>query len=221
MIPAERCEPAKHLLIVIPSYTGKVAIETMASVVCSQGIDFKVGFQSVSRDPYIDRARNALVTHFLTETDATDLLFIDDDLGFPLDAIAKIGHSTRPFVGGVYRTKDEKIHFPVDFLDGPKIRDEDGLLEVSMIPTGFLRLNRGVFDFIQHVVYENQGRKQIGFFKALMGDGKYVGEDVAFCHEWRGAGGKIFCMPDLTFQHVGLKTYEGNLHQHLAEKEDV
>jgi hypothetical protein len=218
MIPPERCDPVKHLLIAIPSYSGKLAIETAASIITSQGIDFRVSFQSVSRDPYVDRARNALVTHFLTETDATDLLFVDDDLGFSLDAIARIGHSTRPFVGGSYRTKEDKIKFPADFLPGPKIRDEEGLIEMAMIPTGFLRLNRAVFDFVPHIVYEHQDRRQIGYFRNVVGDGKYVGEDVAFCHEWRSAGGKIFCMSDITFYHVGLKTWEGNLHQHLLSE---
>lgn len=209
----EYCAPASHLLIAVPCYTGRPTIEMVASLFCQQNVPCKVEFRSVARDPYIDRARNSLVTEFLVGTEATDILFIDDDVGFEAEAIRKISMVRRPFVGGVYPERKDEVHFPFDLLPGEVATDVEGLLEVSMVPTGFLRLNRAIFDIMPHKEVFDKG-KRLDFFKK----NDEVGEDVDFCRRWRELGGKVFVMPDISFNHTGPKSWEGNLHKWLEEK---
>ena len=212
------CPPAKRLMIAIPAYTETVSDYTVASLFASQGIDFQIDVRTISRDPYIHRARNALVTEFL-QGEATDLLFLDSDVGFDPTALARIGHAEKPFVAGVYPKKtDGELDFPLDILPGIQATDMNGLLEVRMVPTGFLRLNRSVFEHMPYEIYRGtKGQVQFGYFDTFLGGGEFIGEDVRFCRQWRERGGKIWLLPDITFQHLGFKTWEGNFHQHLLK----
>ncbi len=212
------CEPAKHLFISIPMKHANVSEFTMASMFSSRGIDCRIDIRTVSRDPYIHRARNSLVTEFL-QSDATDLMFLDDDVGFEAEAIGKIARAEKPFVGGVYpmKTEDGGEKYPIDLFPGVQTA-VGGLLEVPMIPTGFLKLNRVVFEYMPYEFYRNvKGQIQFGYFDTFIGGGEFVGEDVRFCRTWRNLGGKIYLMPDLSFQHIGPHTWEGNFHKHLLE----
>lgn len=222
----QTCEPAKNLLIGVPSYTGKPAMEVLSSVLNSRfkdwpGIhpEFKICMMGVYRDPYIDRVRNSIVTTFLENPDFTDLLFLDDDVGFDPTAIAKIASARKPLVGGCYPkcTDDLTVQFPMDFIQGKEIVAQDGLIEVAMIPTGFMRINRVVFDWMPYVPYECYGKQQKGYFKTQIANNMYLGEDVIFCHMWRALGGKVWVCPDITFTHVKGRNYEGNLHNWLME----
>lgn len=210
----EFCAPASHILIAVPCYTGRPTIEMVASIVSQQNVPCRLEFRSIARDPYIDRARNSLVTEFLLGTQATDLLFIDDDVGFELEAVRKIALTQRPFVGGVYPERKDDTNFPFDLLPGEVATNSEGLLEVSMVPTGFLRLNRAVFDLMPHKEVVERGAKRLDFFRK----NEEVGEDVDFCRRWREINGKIFVIPDISFSHTGPKSWEGNLHHHLMER---
>lgn len=219
-----RCEPARHLFIAVPSYTGLVSSETKTAVETGGWMALRAGITVESHtlrgDCYIEKARNRLVTEFL-ESRATDLLFIDDDIGFRGDAILQIALVHRPFVAGVYPQRktspSDPDTFPVGFLQGEQSTDWEGLLEVEMVPTGFLRLNRAVFTYMPHLLFPNSGKTIKGYFETQLTDGEFVGEDVLFCRRWRALGGRIYCLPDIDFQHVGRYTIEGNLHKWLLE----
>lgn len=211
----ERCDPVKHLYIGIPAYDGKVTAETArglvgATIVCCNFLKIELSVRIEPGDPYLDHVRNKLVTAFL-ETDATDLLFIDADVGFEPRAIAQICRTTRPFVGGIYPKKmnGPKPVWPADFTASELQTDADGLVEAAMLPTGFLRLNRAVFDIMPAEWYQFGEVGTRGFFQSHVGAGGN-GEDVDFCHRWRELGGKIHLIPNLTFEHVGLNRWPAN-----------
>lgn len=225
------CPPAERLLIAIPSYDGRYFDNMVAGLFAAlPNLPCKVTFRGLSRDPYIDRARNALVTEFLLGTDATDLLFLDADVGQPQEALARIASFERPFVAGAYPKKEAKEGFPVDLLPGLQATDESGLLEVLMAPTGFLRLNRKVFDVLpQYPTIGHNGKLQLGYYwTGFVGQpqigykgvdtsklASWIGEDVRMAHLWRSVGGKIFIDPNLDFQHVGQWTWQGNFSDYL------
>jgi hypothetical protein len=210
----ERCDPVSHLYIAVPALTGQIWCPTaqslLGAVMVAQGflkIEVSAGFES--GNPYLDHARNNLVTRFLA-SDATDLLFVDWDVGFEPRAVAQICRATRPFVAGLYPKKqDGPTEWPADFAVSECELDAEGLVEARMVPTGFLRLNRAVFDLMPHREYEFAGRKSLGYFESLVGRGGN-GEDVEFCAQWRALGGKIHIIPNLTFEHVGAKTWKAN-----------
>ena len=228
----EFCEPARSIFIAIPSYSARPVAELMTSLhtaaQCCADVGIELHAQVTARDPYLDRVRNYLVTQFISSP-ATDLLFWDDDVA-PVepDCIVKVAQARRPFVGGLYPKKMQinynedlgkfvgELEWPSAFKPGATI-DEDGLLEMVGMPTGFLRLSRCVFDYMPCNFYtdEDLGRKILGYFSTGIHHGQYWGEDSLFSFEWHRRGGKIFCVPDITFRHIGMCTWKMNLAEYL------
>jgi hypothetical protein len=210
----DRCSPATHLFVAIPAYDGKTAIEHTlalagAGVACGLvGLD--VTFDAVPGCCYLDHARNMLATNFM-RSDASDLLFIDADVGFPPAALVQIAKVPRPFVVGIYPRKCDETAFPVVFDTDEIWADADGLVSPISVPTGFTRINRAVFDAMPCEPYRDDGgREWLGYFHSGVRGGRYSGEDTRFAAEWIARGGKIHMIPDITFRHVGPKAWEGN-----------
>lgn len=237
--PPDFCEPAKNIMIATPTL-GRVVAYMAGSV---HGAAYKALLAGISMeshvnvmDAYIDRSRNALVTAFL-ESEATDILFIDDDVGFPEDAILKICNARRPFVGGAYRKKDDnpkdKNPFWLDFFQGTSLAvNDEGLIEVPRLTCGFLRLNKVVFDYMPCRVFKDDDKFKFDFFRTGVEGGEerigwrgrptedekvgiFVGEDYGFSQRWRDRGGKIWLMPDIKFSHTGSKTWHGSVAEWL------
>lgn len=215
----DRCDPARRLFVAVPAYTGSVSTETAAALVAAVPFLERAGVQVTAHfrngNCYLDAARNQCVADFL-ESDATDMLFVDADVGFTPEAMLRIAAAERPVVGGAYPYKDDScLRFPVRFAAGEdRWADEGGLLECIHVPTGFLRLNRAVFDHLPAQEYIDYGsgpepRRVRDYFRCTIRD-TYFGEDVEFCRRWREAGGKVRMIPDLTFTHFGMKSWMGN-----------
>lgn len=213
----DECAPASHLYIAVPAYTGEVTADTAHSL-CEAALllaraGIKTTFDFICGCCYLDTVRNILSDRFL-RSGATDLLFVDADVGFAPESVLQIAAQKRPFVAGVYPKKNDNPAFPVQFNAEELRAGGDGLVEAWRVPTGFLRLNRLVFDSIPSDAYriEMGGQEQTirAFFKTVIGNGEYYGEDYAFCDRWRGVGGKIYILPELTFGHSGQKRWTGN-----------
>lgn len=213
----DSCEPARHLFVAVPAYTGSVSTETAASLGAAVPALNAAGVQTTVKyrngNCYLDHVRNQLVADFMA-TDATDLLFVDADVGFLADAALRMCMVRKPVVAGIYPLKADSLRFPVHFEPGTeRWSDADGLIECLHAPTGFLRINRTVFEAMPSRVYLDQedgvDRVLRDHFRCDMRD-RYYGEDVEFCRRWREAGGKVRIIPDLTFAHFGMKSWVGN-----------
>lgn len=212
MIP-ERVAPARHLWVGLPAYGGQVAAETAVALAAAgvaltaAGIGLTIGLQQGCC--YLDHTRNMLATAFMRSA-ATDLLFVDADVGFDPAAIVEIAQATRPYVAGIYPAKCDEVRFPVTFDADQLHADADGLVEAATVPTGFLRLNRAVFEALSAATYrDDNGSEWTAYFNSGVRFGRYRGEDTDFCHRWRGLGGRIFILPELRFTHTGPKTWPG------------
>lgn len=212
----DKCAPAQNLFIAIPCYQGVVSYETAASLgevvwaLRSAGMKVRTALHVGSC--YIETARNDLSHDFLT-SGYDDMLFWDADVGVAPDTVLKLCLATRPFVAAIYPKKeaDGSLKFPVECLPGDRWADKEGLLEVKMVPTGMLRLNKSVFEHIHAKKYHNnEGREQRAYFRNDIRD-TFYGEDVEFCRKWRHAGGKIFILPDAHLAHVGFKSWVANI----------
>lgn len=211
--------PARSLYIAVPAYTGQVSVQTAHSLLAAAkalneaGLDVKTDF--LAGCCYLDHSRNILVDHFM-KSEATDLLFVDADVGFGVEAALKIAAAGRPVVAGVYPKKSNgEPEWPVDFRADMIRMDEDGLMEAAHVATGFLRINRSVFEtFVVNGVapeYSNNGEAAIRrYFRTEAREGVFWGEDFQFCEDWLGFGGAVHIIPDLEFQHVGNKTWTGH-----------
>jgi hypothetical protein len=186
--------------------------------------EIKVDFYYVKRNPYLDDTRNILSTVFL-ESSATDMLFVDDDVGSSPESVLYIAQAKRPFVAGVYpaKTEDGSIMWPIGFKSDEVHMDEDGFIDNPIVvPTGFLKLNRSVFEALDHQDYRNRSDKiWKGFFKCGPRDGYYMGEDPDLCARWLALGGKIFILPNLHFLHVGDNVWQGNYGEWLMRNHQL
>jgi hypothetical protein len=212
----DRVAPASHLRIAVPAYTGQICVQTAHSIDQALAILREAGVvvdtHYAAGCCYIDHARNLMVHDFL-KSDATDMLFVDADVGFGMDAILRSVRAERPVVGGVYPKKNSKNEFPVAVAADEIWADREGLIECAMVPTGFLRINRAVFEAMApHVetYYHNDGDPDLkAFFKTEIIDGVYWGEDPNFCRKWRALGGKVHALAEAEFGHVGTHEWRG------------
>lgn len=214
----------KKVFLAVPSYLGHPAKETRQSLRNAREALTKAGIPHVFATQegicYICHARNLLVKAFL-ETDCTDFVFLDDDVSFAPDALFKLLGTPHLLSAGVYRKKSDKIEWPCSLVAPLKV-DEYGCAEAHHLPTGFMRIQREVFERMRpHVpVYKADMHGEcVAFFMTGIRNGLFWGEDVAFVSAWRQLGGTIHALLDVTLGHTAAKdgrVYRGNLAEYIA-----
>jgi hypothetical protein len=224
--------------IAIPTSDGAIRSECAMSLMATQRLLFERKIETdvliVADCPYLPTARNTLVAMFLRDPEATDLLFVDADVGFDAMAVLRLLDRPEEIVAGVYPLKRDSGGWPVVMQteDGVPI-GRDGLIEADFLPTGFMRIKRTVFEQMMTAYPYLQYRESV---VETMGDGtlraawdffhmgidstrqRWTTEDYAFCQRWRDLGGRLWIEPDIDFQHIGRKAYTGNLHQFLMRQ---
>lgn len=198
----------------LPLYDGKTTYQQMGCLLTEILIADKAGHtlnvRVLPACTNLAMGRNQLVKEFM-ESEDDRLVFLDADVTFEPGSLVKLAQLPEDFVGGIYRYKKEKEDYPLSFLDKPELwANEHGLLEVRMVPTGFLALSRNVFERFSAAhpgrEYDNYGDKTYCYFQIPYFDGSLFTEDAYFCKEWREMGGQIFMDPELTLSH-----WQGNI----------
>lgn len=146
--------------------------------------------------PPVNFARNMFVKR-ARERGATEILFIDADMGWEEEDFVRICAHTEPaIVGVVYcRRQTGRQHYHVNLKDGCEIDEKTGLCEVNAIATGFLKVKMPVFDAIEKKfperAYDNEGG---GFEWFPMGvvNRTLLGEDFYFCRLAKESGFPIY-----------------------------
>lgn len=154
---------------------------------------------------HVDDARNMLVRQFL-DSQASDLVFIDADLGFEPGALRQLLSHDADIVAGSYPQKKVELSYPLRWLPGPIEKDERGLIEVKAAPTGFMRIRRRVFEALEPHQQKFWARREDTaptaiFFERGFHEGKRCGGDYYFCKKAREAGFRIYVDPELWFEH--------------------
>ncbi len=192
---------------------------------------------------HVDDARNALVAEFLRE-ERDSLIFIDSDVGWDADDLVKLIRHDRDLVAGVYPFKQAPkvvftgfnhrvlTEFPVSVAPSAELwSDQDGLVEVDGVPTGFLKLSRHCIDLMKEKFGDRKfyGKEQpserrleqcILFERDFEGGIRFSG-DYAFCRKWRSIGGKVYVDPSMTFTHQGNFDWVGNLGDYWKQTHGV
>ena len=159
----------------------------------------------------ITRGRSEMAKTFL-EGDMERLMWIDADLEFTPDDVAKLWNLDADIAVGIYAMK----RFPVVFaawVEGKLIGDLDSLpnpCEVDYAGTGFMMIKRHVFEQIQEanpeLMYEGQTGNTCHFYGEEIA-GTLLSEDYAFCRRWRALGGKITADTSVRLRHYGTYGY--------------
>lgn len=174
---------------------------------------------------HVDDARNALVRHFM-QTDCTDFVFIDADVGSSPDDLVRLVTCDRDIVAGVYPKKQDDVAYPVRLISGTLQAEPDGMLKVAGIPTGFLRIRRAVIEKLMEATAPRSflsesdpgGQPYHPIFERSIRNGKRWSGDYEFCNKAADAGFPIYVDPEMRFTHSGgERLWTGCLGDYLRE----
>lgn len=220
---------SKGIWVAIPSYTGMVSCETVLAVnrEMYHAFDKKIAYevQFYQQNPIISYARNFMVRQFL-ESDFSDMVFIDADVGFKPGTLCRLVEYPVDIVGACYPYRNESGAFPIRYIEERTelVADHDtGLLEVAGLPAGCLRISRNVLEKMAaahpELLYKDMnGNDTVSFFEFVRSNGQFFGEDWAFCNLARADGHKVWCEVDNDMTHTGTKVFRGNLQNHLLAR---
>ncbi len=239
-------------LIVTPSHDGKYFHNYVISLLNLQNhaaqIGMSIQYYLMRGESLITRARNNAVADFLANKEWTHLFWIDSDIGFDANAAFRLLMSDYGVAAGIYPLKSD--NWPVDGISEHMTREsfinnyqkypinasvtpgtnqidikinEDGFIEISEAPTGFMVIKRSVFEKMiaeyPELAYvsdshgfENKGLHYRFFDVMVHPESKrYLSEDYGFCYLWEKMGGKIYIDAHSKLTHQGSKIYEGDL----------
>ena len=217
----------RKLMMAIPCYDGKVNIKTAFAIAQLVPRLDKMGVQitlvHLSGCSIITKARNKLVANFIN-SECTDLLFVDADVVINVDAVTRLlALSTdRDIVAGTYprRATDAKFFLDFHLDENNQLEfDENGLMRVESVATGFMLIRRHV---IEHLIaahpeweYKGDGDGDVEYavFDFAIVDGNYIGEDYLFCRRAREAGFKVYLDPMISLPHIGTQEFTRDFHQ--------
>lgn len=134
---------------------------------------------------YIHHNRDVVVRQAL-ENDCSHLLFVDTDVMFHHDAIARLIKRNVDIVGARYN----KRILPVTPTVPQEMTD---MAEVPFVPSGFLMVNCDVFKKI--------GKPWFSF------DARSDSDDLYFCNKAIDAGYKVYCDPTIQIGHLGTAIF--------------
>jgi len=155
--------PEPMIFIATPCFGGLVTTGYMMSVLkLMQNIDsqgFSVSLNMLGRDSLITRARNTLVSQFMTMPEATHLMFIDSDITFEPELVQRMLEFDQDVVGGMYPAKalnwnpPEKIcvreppqtatlQYVGKFCEGKELERRGAFATGVYSGTGFLMIKR-------------------------------------------------------------------------------
>lgn len=156
----------------------------------------------------VHKARNNIANDFLTKSKCQKLLWWDSDISADPNQVMQLYMRELPIVSSPYCHKKPELDWSAKAIDGIT-PNEVGLQEVAACGTGFMMVNREVFEAIkdkfreeiQYVEDWNEGKGEIryDFFReGVVHDPEFgydkptfVTEDFYFCYMARKCGFKI------------------------------
>lgn len=205
------------------------AMEDSLPLIEAKGIDhayvYRVG------NPYISYAMADMLFTAM-QTPADTFVFLDDDLSWDPPALLKLLETSGDVCAGTYRFKHEKEEYMGSWHYGrdnrPSLRTADGAIYAKMVPSGFLKLSRqAVRTFMKgypNLIFGDPEKPGVDLFNhgaTFPGDGRWWGQDYAFCKRYSDIGGQIWIVPDLTINHHlwdSDTVFRGNLHEFLLRE---
>lgn len=180
------------------------------------------------------RARNILTHYFMKDKKYTHLFFVDSDIEFSPEDFIKVATSGKPINCALYPNKvyywtPERCAKGRDFLvnfsarvntnkmgetDVSSFDKESGLCEIDLVATGFVCIERGVFEKLQDKVetfkYNLNNERMHDYWNCKIIDDEWMTEDYVFSRLARDSGYTLYS--DLTVQltHIGDNGYTSN-----------
>ena len=206
--------------LAIPAYGGVNARFLQCLLRAMEETPIPFGLHVNAGDSSVCRSRNTLAGIFL-EGEFTDLIFIDSDIVFTTQDLVRLLSHDEDVVGGFYpKKKAGEPDWVFNALpDHLSVGRPDGLMEVSYMGTGFLRIRRHVFErmilarpAMAYSTDHDHYRTEYAFFvdevrRDFTGRDRYLTEDWNFCARCADLGIKVFGDTAIRLKHVGEAVY--------------
>ena len=214
------------LYIAMPCYD-MVKINTMISMIkligqlTKAGIDVEV---NTMKSPYISYARNILTGRFM-DSKKDYLLFVDADVEFEPECALRMLIAQKDIVCTPYRIKTNDpsvVKYTTTVEDNKNVKIlPGGLVEIRQGPAGMMMIHKRVFEKLmkerpdleiqthQHKDLFPKDIKIFSFWDCIFKDGKWTGDDIAFCDLARENGFKLHANIESPMVHHGSFGYKG------------
>lgn len=229
-----------HLVIGTPMYGGMCTSEYTQSLLDLTSAVKDGGHQITSiflgNESLIQRGRNTIAHHFL-KMNASHLLFVDADIKFRPEDVAKMIAADKELIIGPVPLKGinweqvrlaslsgkENLYahtgiFNINHLEGHSMKSIDEPFEILHGGAAFMMIRRDAFEkLIPHTpYYVNSGftvpkeDKVYDFFRVEVNDNhNLLSEDYFFCQSYRNIGEKVWCAPWVKTIHQGTYMFSG------------
>jgi len=214
----------RKVMIGTPCYDGKLEAYYVNSLINTIKMSYEKNVDIlsiwVSYDALVQRARNDTVAIAL-ELGCDDLIFIDADIEWDPSWFFKLLDYNEDVVGGIYPKKtDIQEEYPVYNESQNWQPQSNGLIEVSGLGTGFLKLSKNALQYLwdNNEEYFDQSRPEVlkkMIFNVNIRNKFLVSEDISACLQLKQGGFKIWLDPSMTCAHIGNKKYVSNFSDYL------
>jgi hypothetical protein len=238
MSVAQPGQKRRKIWLALPCYGATVTVATMRSLMhdmwrlVARGDEVKIFDEVGHADIYSLRAQ--IVSHFLSDPDATDLVMIDNDVAWDALGLIKLVDHDVDLAAASYPKRDYPITFMYRSDGGPLMGDAaTGLVEVWGMPGGFMKMSRAMLERMA-----DHYRGELGIFDHMVpsqrtvrmfdpywwtdeqGNRRVLSEDYAFCQRWRDIGGKVYMDVSIPMAHIGTHAFKGCLGAWLDDKKE-
>lgn len=203
------------ILFCTPCYGGKVdephfrSCLSLKDALNATGLDHD--WLTGRNESLVTRARNEMTASFLT-TSFSHMMWLDSDIEFTPDDVAKLWNMQADIAVGCYAMKKQDQQWFAAWKDGALVNDLDQFkepIEVDYAGTGFMLIRRDVIETLAAVEgsYEGpNGRVPALYMTPIHNDG-FESEDYHFCRIAREAGFKVMMDPSVRLKHWGQYAY--------------
>lgn len=217
----------KNVLIATPSYDGKVDAHFTAALVESTKIGFMndINFIPIfmAYDALVQRARNDLIATAIN-SNCDDMIWIDADIEWEPEWLLKLLNYSEDVVGGTYPKKSltEEQYVCKINLENKFTKNDNGLILVESLGTGFLKLSKKAFTYLWNnsKPYIHNNKECRWIFEVKIQDGDIISEDVLMCQRLKEGDFKVYLDPSMTCNHIGAYKWQGNFGR-WAEKINI
>lgn len=188
---------------------GTIRSETVTSLVGAMDTLKKYGVDvglSIQIGGYVAVNRNNIVQS-AQDHDCSHIMFIDNDMIFPVSGIQRLLDHDKDIVGGAYNARQVEgkplistVKLTDDYTSGKiaNMQIPRGLFKCYGMGTGFMMVKTSVFDKFD--------KKEPYFREYEDKDGHHT-EDIDFCQRAIKKGFDVWCNSTIDIGHIGTKVY--------------
>ena len=239
--------PRRKLIIATPFYEARGFSPYIGSMARTVAILTKAGilfeYLLPTGDAYVQRVKNTIMNRFMEDDEATDLLMVDSDMEWPVNAVLEMMLCPEEIIVGSYPmknawevwtsrakfTKDEQGEWSATERTLP---NNGSLIEGEDLAGGFMLIKRSALEkfmaFYPDLRYLDPSadtmvpnRLYTEYFTAgtLKSNGEkygtFVGEDRQFSRRLKEMGMRWWIYTNVEFGHWGVKQWKGNYKDYL------